>query len=135
KEKLRRVGEEGGEVVEGDVPQLRLRPDKGAGKERWRVRAGLAHGIAGAAVFARVTEQTAARSEVFFAEGLEAVVGEKMGAGGFALPFKSLLNVIQQFAHEHGGRRLAVVANVLADIADVEPLTRGEQCFEEEIAV
>src|SRR6185295_12667837 len=77
-QKLRRIGEEGGEVVESDVQQLRLRPGERAGEKRRRVRAGLADGIAGAAVFPRVTEQAAAGLEVFLAEGLETVVDEEV---------------------------------------------------------
>src|SRR5271157_452419 len=48
---------------------------------------------------------------------------------------KTLLAVIEEFAHQHRGRNHAVVPDALADVTDVEKLPGREQRFEKQIPV
>src|SRR5439155_8996119 len=48
---------------------------------------------------------------------------------------EGLRDILRQFAHEHRWRCLAVVANRLADVTQVETLPRAEECLEKKVTV
>ena len=86
-------------------------------------------------VLPRVAEEPAS-AEVSAAESLQAVPGEDMvGNHIVAGPFKSLLDVIHQFADQDRGRGFAVVPDGLPHVADVEPLAGRKQGLQKQIAV
>ena len=83
--------------------------------------------MAGTTVLGGIAEQSRIlQREISRAEGLQAmsnlyVVFQNLAIGQLV----RLRDIIQEFAYKHGWRGLAVVANGLTDVADVQSLPRG----------
>ena len=142
-----RRAEEGGQLAQGDaaLEVLRQREDGlrpfGHGPRRAVMMDGLGRRQP-APVVRGQAQGTGGRlrvgwlgCEVAQAEGVQRVFVHQHGAGRPVAGAVARVEVVEQFAHQHGGFQRLVAARVEAGVADDEAFARRQQGLEEQITV
>ena len=73
-------------------------------------------------IFPGIADEFPAFLEILRAESLEAVFDDYVVRYFSIMDFIGLIDIIQEFAYQNGGRPGAVILNALPHVADVEPL-------------